>query len=59
MKMDRKLVFWLPHVLSAARVVVEADLAMKKKALQGLASPKAKPLRFRPKYDLLWFLKSL
>lgn len=38
---------------------VEADLAMKKKALESLAPPKTKTHRFRPTDELLRFLESL
>ena len=54
------IALWMGHEsFNTTHQYVEADLAMKKKALQGLAPPDAKSHRFRPKDELLRFLESL
>ena len=54
------IALWMGHEsFNTTHQYVEADLAMKKKALQALAPPKAKPRRFRPTDELLRFLESL
>ena len=54
------IALWMGHEsFNMTHHYVEADLAMKKKALQGLAPPNAKSHRFRPKDELLRFLESL
>ena len=54
------IALWMGHEsFNTTHQYVEADLAMKKKALQALAPPKARPYRFRPTDDLLRFLESL
>lgn len=54
------IALWLGHEsLNTMHRYVEADLAMKKKALESVAPPKTKPHRFRPSDKLLQFLESL
>ena len=54
------IALWLGHEkLDTAHHYLEADLAMKEKALQSLAIPKTKNLRFQPPDQLLHFLESL
>lgn len=54
------IALWMGHEsFNTTHQYVEADLAMKKKALQSLAPPNAKSHRFRPKDELLRFLESL
>jgi integrase/recombinase XerD len=54
------IALWMGHEsFNTTHQYVEADLAMKKKALEGLAPPKTKPHRFRPTDELLRFLESL
>jgi hypothetical protein len=53
-------VWWLGHENPATiHHHVEADVAMKRDALQRLESPHTKPKRFQPKADLLHFVDNL
>ncbi|PTB17055.1 hypothetical protein C9I57_30010 [Trinickia symbiotica] len=54
------IALWLGHEgpVTTHRYV-EADLQMKDRALKALQSPSSKPLRYRPKDDLLRFLQAL
>lgn len=54
------IALWLGHESPATtHLYVEADLAMKEKALQRVQAPKTKELRFRPTDTLLRFLAGL
>jgi integrase/recombinase XerD len=53
------IALWLGHESpSTTHLYVEADLALKEKALQRLKSPKTKPARFHATPGLLRFLES-
>ena len=54
------IALWLGHEsTSTTHMYVEADLAMKERALARLKSPEIKPSRYRPPKALLQFLQSL
>ncbi len=54
------IALWLGHEsLQTTHLYVEADLAMKERALKKLQSPPSKGFRFRPSDRLLTFLDSL
>ncbi len=54
------IALWLGHEnLNTTHQYVEADLAMKERALKAVAPPKMKSHRFRPDDKLLQFLDSL
>lgn len=54
------IALWLGHESTATtHIYVEADLAMKERALSKLQSPAIKPLRYRPPDQLLQFLQNL
>lgn len=54
------IALWLGHESpTTMHQYVEADLAMKEKALARLQDPKVAPRRFRAEHDLLKFLKTL
>ena len=54
------IALWLGHESTATtHMYVEADLAMKERALSKLQSPDIKPLRYRPPDQLLQFLQNL
>lgn len=55
-----EIALWLGHESpSTTHMYVEADLAMKQRALARLKPPDVKPARYRPPETLLRFLKSL
>jgi site-specific recombinase XerD len=57
---DTVIALWLGHESPATtHRYVEADLQMKERALKALQTPSRKPLRYRPKDDLLRFLEAL
>lgn len=54
------IALWLGHEsMATTHIYVEADLAMKERALSKLQSPAIKPLRYRPPDQLLQFLQNL
>jgi len=54
------IALWLGHESpSTTHMYVEADLAMKERALARLKPPEVKPARYRPPKGLMQFLKSL
>lgn len=54
------IALWLGHESPiTTHRYVEADLQMKDRALQALQGPSHKPLRYRPKDDVLRFLQDL
>ena len=54
------IALWLGHESPATtHMYVEADLAMKKRAIKLLQPPKIKPRRFQPTDQLLAFLEGL
>ncbi len=54
------IALWLGHESPATtHAYIEADLAMKERAMQKLHPPKLKPLRYRPDDRLLAFLQGL
>jgi site-specific recombinase XerD len=54
------IALWLGHESPVTtHRYVEADLQMKDRALKALQSPSSKPLRYRPRDDLLRFLQTL
>jgi integrase/recombinase XerD len=54
------IALWLGHESpTTTHVYIEADLAMKERALNKLQPPATKPLRYRPPDPLLQFLQSL
>lgn len=54
------IALWLGHENPATtHTYIEADLAMKERALQALQHPRSKPLRYRADDRLLQFLQSL
>ena len=54
------IALWLGHEnLNTTHQYVEADLAMKERALKAVAPPKMKSQKFRPDEKLLRFLDSL
>ena len=54
------IALWLGHESPATtHIYVEADLAMKERALSKLQSPATKSLRYRPPDQLLRFLQNL
>jgi site-specific recombinase XerD len=54
------IALWLGHEkLDTTHHYLEADLAMKEKALRALDIPRAKNVRFQPEDELLHFLESL
>jgi integrase/recombinase XerD len=54
------IALWLGHEsMTTTHIYVEADLAMKERALSKLQSPAIKPLRYRPPDQLLQFLQNL
>ena len=54
------IALWLGHESpTTTHLYVEADVAMKEKALNQIQSPAARGIRFQPKDDLLRFLDSL
>ncbi len=54
------IALWLGHEkLDTTHHYLEADLAMKEKALQSLDFPKTRSVRFQPTDQLLRFLDSL
>jgi integrase/recombinase XerD len=54
------IALWLGHEsIETTHIYVEADLAMKERALSALQAPSVKPLRFRPSEDVLAFLNGL
>ncbi len=58
---DRAVIaLWLGHEqVETTQIYLDADLAMKERALARTAPPGAKPGRFRPKDSLLAFLERL
>ena len=54
------IALWLGHEsIDTTHMYVEADLAMKERALSATQPPSVKPLRFRPNEDMLAFLEGL
>ncbi len=54
------IALWLGHENPATtHMYVEADLAMKERALQAIQSPRLKQTRYRPTDRLLTFLEGL
>jgi integrase/recombinase XerD len=54
------IALWLGHEsMATTHIYIEADLAMKERALSKLQSPAIKPLRYRPPDQLLQFLQNL
>ena len=54
------IALWLGHENSTTtHMYVEADLAMKERALQAVQSPRIKPTRYRPTDGVLAFLQGL
>jgi integrase/recombinase XerD len=54
------IALWLGHEdVQTTHVYLQADLAMKEKALNKLASPETKVARFKPCDEVLAFLASL
>ena len=54
------IALWLGHESPATtHIYVEADLAMKERALSKLRPPKIKSARYRPPDQLLQFLQNL
>jgi integrase/recombinase XerD len=54
------IALWLGHESpSTTHLYVEADLAMKERALQAVQSPRIKETRYRPTDRLLAFLQGL
>ena len=54
------IALWLGHEsIETTHIYVEADLAMKERALSAVQAPSVKPLRFRPTEDVLAFLEGL
>ena len=54
------LALWLGHEsTSTTHLYVEADLAMKERALKTIQAPRHTPLRYRPPDRLLQFLQAL
>ena len=54
------IALWLGHEsITTTHIYVEADLAMKERALSAVQAPSVKPLRFRPTEDVLAFLEGL
>jgi integrase/recombinase XerD len=54
------IALWLGHEsIETTHIYVEADLAMKERALSAVQAPSIKPLRFRPTEDMLAFLEGL
>jgi integrase/recombinase XerD len=54
------IALWLGHEsIETTHIYVEADLAMKERALGAVQAPSIKPLRFRPTEDMLAFLEGL
>jgi site-specific recombinase XerD len=54
------IALWLGHEsLATTHTYIEADLAMKERALSKLRSPKTKSVRYRPPDQLLQFLQNL
>lgn len=54
------IALWLGHESTATtHIYVEADLAMKEKALKNLEAPQSKSLRYRPRDSVLAFLRDL
>jgi hypothetical protein len=54
------IVLWLGHeTFNTTHQYVEANLAMKKQALEKIVPPKTKARRFQPNDKLLQFLESL
>ncbi len=54
------IALWLGHEdVQTTHVYLEADLAMKEKALDKLAPPETKAARFKPRDQVLAFLASL
>jgi integrase/recombinase XerD len=54
------IALWLGHENPATtHTYIEADLAMKEKALKNLQEPRSKSVRYRPEDRLLEFLQGL
>lgn len=54
------IALWLGHESPATtHIYIEADLAMKERALSKLRSPETKSVRYRPPDQLLQFLQNL
>ncbi|GAB7541631.1 hypothetical protein CS8_012940 [Cupriavidus sp. 8B] len=54
------IALWLGHESPVTtHRYIEADLQMKERALKALQPPSRKPLRYRPKDDILRFLQAL
>ena len=54
------IALWLGHESpSTTHMYVEADLAMKERALSRLEAPDVKPARYRPPDTLMRFLQAL
>jgi integrase/recombinase XerD len=54
------IALWLGHESTATtHIYVEADLAMKERALQSLQAPQSRSLRYRPRDSVLEFLQRL
>ncbi len=54
------IALWLGHESPATtHAYIQADLAMKERAMQALQQPKTKPLRYQPDDSLLSFLQAL
>jgi site-specific recombinase XerD len=54
------IALWLGHEsIETTHIYVEADLAMKERALGAMQAPSIKPMRFRPSKDVLAFLEGL
>ena len=59
-EMEAILALWLGHEdVQTTHVYLQADLAMKEKALNKLAPPETKVARFKPCDEVLAFLASL
>ena len=54
------IALWLGHESPATtHAYIEADLAMKERALEALQPPRMKPLRYQPEDRVLAFLQGL
>lgn len=54
------IALWLGHEnIATTHGYIEADLAMKERALANLTSPQTKSVRYRPDDKLIKFLESL
>jgi integrase/recombinase XerD len=54
------IALWLGHESpTTTQIYIEADLAMKERALAAMEEPSGQPARYAPPDDLLAFLQSL